>query len=139
MKTTLAHYPEVLITTILMVICVIYFIKLNPDNRGINIGLPDKNEDAKEFVEQRSFTKINLTGDEVSDKSKLKLARIKLREIRNSQFSKEGVYFVFSEKSQYWAFVEVLDILETEKTESFGIYGNEIWSGNDNIPELKFE
>lgn len=45
---------------------------------------------------------------------------------------------MFTEKSQYWALVSVLDILETEKTEIWGLYGNEIWSGNDNLPEVKF-
>lgn len=126
----------------MLLLSALYIVQTKKSYGGIQLVLPFKNEDPCiliNYVESRKFTLVELTGNEISDKSKLKFARLKLREIYNSPTSTEGVHFVFSEKSQYWTFIEVLDILKTEKTEIFGLYGNEIWSGNDNIQKLKFK
>ena len=141
MKKQVIYLAGVFPIAIILLLLTLYFVKIKDLTGCIKIGLPYRDENPiyhQQYIASRKFITIKLTGNEIADKSKLKFARLKLREIRNSQSLKKGVHFIFSEKSQYWAFIEVLDILETEKTEIWGLYNNDIWSGNDNLPEIKF-
>ncbi|MFC0516798.1 hypothetical protein ACFFGT_21505 [Mucilaginibacter angelicae] len=79
------------------------------------------------FPPERSYINVNLTGNTGSDKSLLDFARLEIRGMLKAKNTTLGVRFHFGNKSQYWTFVNALDICYTEKALSWIAYQDNIY------------
>ena len=79
------------------------------------------------FPPLRNYTDIALTGDNIEDRSSLKFAQVKIREILSKNDTMNGVYFKFAVNSQFWTFIKTLDILKMEGARTFMPIDNNIW------------
>jgi hypothetical protein len=91
------------------------------------------------FLNSKKFTVVNLTGSLYSDKAKLKIAQKKIKELILSKDSINGIKYHFEKKSEYWAFIKVLDILESEKATFYLPYKNDIWFANTRESKKKIK
>ena len=82
------------------------------------------------FLNSKKYTVVNLTGDNNSDKEKLNIAEKNVRKLILSNDTISGIKFHFGEKSEYWTFIRVLDILSIEKAKFYVPYKNDIWFTN---------
>ena len=93
----------------------------------------------KTFLNTRKFTTVNLTGNNALDKIKIEKAEIDIRKLVNSKDSVSGIKFHFGKKSEYWAFVNVINIIKSEQKsypEIYFFYKNDIWVTNPKIQKL---
>ena len=96
------------------------------DGKEENIGT----KGITKFLNLKKYTIINLTGDNNSDKTKLNIAEKNVRKLILTNDTNCGIKFHFGEKSEYWTFVRVLDILAIEKAKFYVPYKNDIWFTN---------
>jgi adenine specific DNA methylase Mod len=94
-------------------------------------------EGIREFLNSKKYKIVNLTGDNNSNKIKLDNAADKIKRMIVSKDSINGIKFHFSQKSQYWTYVRVLDILAIEKAKFYIPYKNDIWFTNPREPKPK--
>jgi hypothetical protein len=79
------------------------------------------------FPPKRNYLDINLTGDNQNDKIKLDFAQIRVREILLQNDTANGLRFKFGNSSQYWTFVNAIDILRFEKAKTYMPLDNDLW------------
>lgn len=130
------YYSAGLISVILLpVFCIIYLISIDAFTQygSLSLGLWDGKSYKKEFTQIKNtkiFKIINLTGNTDSDKEKLMKAQKDIRNIISTKDSINGIKFHFGNKSEYWSYIKVLDILQIEKAKAYLPYKNDIWFFN---------
>lgn len=82
------------------------------------------------FLNSKKYTIVNLTGDNNSDNRKLNIAEKNVRKLILSNDTISGIKFHFGNKSKYWTYIRVLDILAIEKAKFYVPYKNDIWFTN---------
>lgn len=82
------------------------------------------------FLNTKKFKTVALTGNNFSDSIKLEEAQNDIKELVKSKDSVAGIKFHFGQKSKYWAFIRVLDILYVEQCYTFFVYKDDIWATN---------
>jgi len=133
------YYSAGLISIVLLpILCLINIKNSNPFGNSNSIGFQSmggqentelfKNYTA--FLNTKKFTTIALTGNNISDSIKLEEAHSDIKELVKSKDSVAGIKFHFGQKSKYWAFVRVLDILYVEQCYTFFVYKDDIWATN---------
>jgi hypothetical protein len=139
------YYSAGLISIIMLpILCVIY---LKNNDAFVNYGSiklefwngKDFEPEITKFLNSKKFTVVTLTGNINSDKIKLNDAEQKIKRLIISKDSINGIKFHFEKKSEYWAFVKVLDILESEKARFYVPYKNDIWFTNPRQPKKKIK
>lgn len=133
------YYSSGLISIILLpILCILYLKSINAfthygvmnfqmwDGKEENIGT----KGITKFLNSKKYTIVNLTGDNNSDKIKLNIAEKNVKKFILSNGTISGIKFHFGEKSEYWTFIRVLDILAIEKAEFYVPYKNDIWFTN---------
>ena len=128
----------------LPILCVIY---LKNNDAFVNYGSieletwngKDFEPEITKFLNSKKFTVVTLTGNINSDKTKLNEAEQKIKRLIISKDSINGIKFHFEKKSEYWTFVKVLDILESEKARFYVPYKNDIWFTNPRQPKKKIK
>lgn len=70
------------------------------------------------FPPDRSYIDVNLNGNPASDRALLDFARMEIRTMLKTRNTMLGIRFHFGNKSQYWTYVNALDICYTEKVQS---------------------
>lgn len=136
------YYSAGLISIVLLpILCISYLIKNDAfvhygtlnlqiwDGKEENIGT----KGTTQYLNSKKYTVFNLTGNAVSDEAKLKIAQKEVRRIITSKDSIKGIKFHFEEKSEYWAFIRVLDILAIEKARFYVPYKDDIWFANEKL------
>lgn len=98
------------------------------DGKEENIGT----KGITEILNSKKYKIVNLTGDNNSDNTKLNIAEKNVRKLILSKDTISGIKFHFGEKSEYWTFIRVLDILTVEKAMFYVPYKNDIWFTNPN-------
>ena len=135
------YYSAGLINVILLpVFCIIYFISIDAFTQygSLSLWLWDGKSYKKEFTQIKNtkiFKIINLTGNTDSDKEKLMKAQKDIRNIISTKDSINGIKFHFGNKSEYWSYIKVLDILQIEKAKAYLPYKNDIWFFNPLEPK----
>ena len=122
----------------LPILCILYLKNIDAfTNYGsMDIQIWDGKEDnigtkgITKFLNSKKYTVVNLTGDNNSDKEKLNIAEKNVRKLILSNDTISGIKFHFGEKSEYWTFIRVLDILSIEKAKFYVPYKNDIWFTN---------
>nr|WP_315197295.1 hypothetical protein [uncultured Flavobacterium sp.] len=71
------------------------------------------------FLNTKKFTTVTLTGNNDSDRIKLKEAQKNIEKLVSSKDSINGIKFHFEPKSQYWSYVEALEIIQIEARNSY--------------------
>jgi hypothetical protein len=133
------YYSAGLISIILLpIICILHLKSIDAfthygvmnfqmwDGKEENIGT----KGISEFLNSKKYTIVNLTGNNNSDKTKLNIAEKNVRKLILSNDSVSGIKFHFGEKSEYWTFIRVLDILANEKAKFYVPYKDDIWFTN---------
>ncbi|PXY43929.1 hypothetical protein DMB68_15905 [Flavobacterium hydrophilum] len=82
------------------------------------------------FLNTKKFTTVSLTGNNNLDSIKLKEAQKNIKELVKSKDSVAGIKFHFGQKSKYWAYIRVLDILYVQQCYTFFVYKDDIWVTN---------
>jgi hypothetical protein len=133
------YYSAGLISIILLpIICILHLKSIDAfTHYGVmNIYIWDGKEEnigtkgITKFLNSKKYTIVDLTGDNNSDKTKLNIAEKNVRKLILTNDTISGIKFHFGEKSQYWAFIRVLDILAIEKAKFYVPYKNDIWFTN---------
>jgi uncharacterized protein YktA (UPF0223 family) len=129
---TLRFFPEMIVLFVLLGLCVHLLYHTNEYRGGIGFALESKDTEQQftDFLERRVFTEFVITGQKEHDHKELLRARLKVREIVKSKSQNKGVSFRFSDKAQYWAFIEVLNILQIEQAEVYGLRNDVLFMGN---------
>lgn len=81
----------------------------------------------KPFPPKRNYLKINLTGENRNDKTKLDFSQIHIRELIAKNDSLNGIQFHFADSSKYWTFIRAMDILEIEKAKNYVTFENDLF------------
>ena len=128
----------------LPILCVIYLKNNDAFTNYGSIKLytwngKDFEPEITQFLNSKKFTVDNLTGNTNSDKVKLNDAEQKIKKLIISKDSINGIKFHFEKKSEYWTFVKVLDILESEKAKFYVPYKNDIWFTNPRQPKKEIK
>lgn len=84
---------------------------------------------------KRNYVDIIFDGDNTDNRIKLNFAQVRIREIIAENDSINGVRFHFTNSSEWWTFVESLNILHKEQAERFVPLDDDIWFFN--IPANK--
>lgn len=79
------------------------------------------------YLNTKNFTTVTLTGNNDSDKIKLKEAQKNIKKLVNSKDSVNGIKFHFGQKSQYWTYVKALEIIKIEQGYSYFCYKDDIF------------
>lgn len=79
------------------------------------------------FLPNRNFIEINLTGENETNKIKLGFAQLRIGEITFQNDTVNGLHFKFNDSSKYWAYVKAIDILTTEKAKRYLAINDDIW------------
>ncbi|UOK42154.1 MULTISPECIES: hypothetical protein [Flavobacterium] len=87
------------------------------------------------FLNSKKFTKVTLTGDYDSDKIKLINSKKEIQRLISTKDSINGIQFHFDEKSKYWSYVKVVEILQDENAQFYVPYKNDIWFTNPKLPK----
>lgn len=132
-------YSAGAISILLLPILCIFYLKSNGafirygsidlhvwDGKELDIGT----KGISDFLKTKKYITITLTGDEKTDKTKLRFAEQKVETIIRTKDSVLGVKFHFEKKSQYWAYIKVLDILSVNKAPFYVPYKDDIWFTN---------
>ncbi|MFB9080002.1 hypothetical protein ACFFLS_08925 [Flavobacterium procerum] len=133
------YYSAGLISILLLpVLCILYLENIDAFTHYGSIDLyvwngKDFKEETTKFLNSKKFTIVNLTGDSVSDKAKLKIAQKNVRQIISTKDSIKGIKFHFDNKAQYWSYISVLDIFQIEKAQVYLPYKNDIYFANPKI------
>lgn len=85
------------------------------------------------------FKEIILTGNDSQDMKSIRLSIPFIKRVRLAQDSLKGVRYHFDDKARYWAFVKVLDTLQTEGANVYPKADGDIWVFNIGIPYIKVE
>ncbi|MEA9412692.1 hypothetical protein [Flavobacterium sp. PL02] len=127
------YYSAGLISIMLLpILCILYLKKNDAFTSYNSIKLePWNEENYKEeivpIINSKKFTAVNLTGNSTSDKAKLNAAEKRIKELIATKDSINGIKFHFEDKSEYWSFIKVLEILETQNAKFYVPYKNDIW------------
>ena len=78
----------------------------------------------------RSYSYINLTGNDEDDNVRLDNAQLQIRNLIKSQDTTSGVCFIFNTTSKYGALVKALDICRIENAYAYVSYDNAIYVTN---------
>ena len=133
------YYSAGLISIILLpVLCLMNIKNSNPFRNSNSIGFHSMGgQESTElfknyttFLNTKKFTTIALTGNNISDSIKLEEAQKNIKELVKLKDSVAGIKFHFGQKSKYWAFIRVLDILYVEQCYTFFVYKDDIWATN---------
>jgi hypothetical protein len=130
------YYSAGLISILMLpVLCIIYLNNINAFTHygGIDLFLwngKDSKEETTKFLNSKTFTVVNLTGNLESDISKLRIAQKNVKKIISTKDSIKGIKFHFEKKAEYWSYIRVLDILQIEKAKTYLPYKNDIWFAN---------
>ena len=142
------YYSAGLISIILLpIFCLIYLKSIDAfTNYGsIELYTWDGKEDSiltkglSEFLNSKKYTIVTLTGNINSDEAKLNIAQKNIQNLISSKDTINGIRFHFNQKSQYWAFIKVLDILQVENAKFYVPYKNDIWFANPREPKKKIK
>ena len=138
------YYSAGLISIILLPILCIMYLKNNNafkqygsidlqvwDGKENNIGT----KGIRTFLNSKKYFIVDLTGENKSDQIKLNNAENTIKKLMISKDSLNGVKFHFGEKSEYWTFIRVLEILSIQKAKFYVPYKNDIWFANPRIPK----
>lgn len=143
------YYSAGLISIILLPVLCLINIKNNDAFKNRNSmdfrnwdGLEDteffKNNIA--FLNTKKFTTVSLTGNNNLDSIKLKKAQKSIEALVESKDSVNGIKFHFEQKSQYWTYIRVLDIINIEQGGNYFSYKNDILFINPKPPKrVKFD
>jgi hypothetical protein len=133
---TKIYYSAGLISIILLPIFCIIYLKNNDafTNYG-SIELQtwngkDFEPEVTKFLNSKKFSIVTLTGNLKSYEAKLNIAEKQIKKLILSKDSINGIKFHFEAKSEYWAFVKVLDILQIENAKMYLSYKNDLWFAN---------
>ncbi|HHT9079622.1 TPA: hypothetical protein ACT5CJ_002412 [Flavobacterium psychrophilum] len=138
------YYSAGLISIILLPLLCILNLKNNDafiQYGSIDLYTWDGKEDSiltkgiSEYLNSKKYTTVTLTGKTNSDEIKLNIAQKNIRKLILSKDSINGIRFHFNKKSEYWAFVKVLDILQVEKAKFYVPYKDDIWFANPRNPK----
>jgi len=91
-------------------------------------------------IPHRSYSNINLTGNDKVDNVQLDNAQLQIRNFIKSQDTTSGVCFIFNSTSKYGALVKALDICRIENANAYVSYNNYIYVTNitrDVIDEIR--
>jgi hypothetical protein len=130
------YYSAGLISILMLpVLCIIYLNNINAFTHygGIDLFLwngKDSKEETTKFLNSKTFTVVNLTGNLESDISKLRIAQKNVKKIISTKDSIKGIKFHFEKKAEYWSYIRVLDIFQIEKAKTYLAYKNDIWFAN---------
>ena len=139
------YYSAGLISIILLpIICILHLKSIDAFTHYgvINFQMWDGKEEnigtkgISEFLNSKKYTIVTLTGNNNSDKTKLDIAEKNVRKLILSNDSVSGIKFHFGEKSEYWTFIRVLDILANEKAKFYVPYKDDIWFTNPKIRKI---
>jgi hypothetical protein len=103
------YYSPGLISIIMLpVLCIIYLNNINALTHYGAIDLflwngKDFKEETTKFLNSKTFTVVNITGNLESDISKLKIAQKNVKKIISTKDSIKGIKFHFEKKAQYWS------------------------------------
>lgn len=137
-----AFYSAGAISIILLPILCFFYLKSNnafTSYRSIDLQVWDGKESdvgtkgIRSLLKTKKFITIRLTGDEKTDIAKLRFAQQKVESIIRTKDSVLGIKFHFEKKSQYWAYIKVLDILSVNKAPFYVPYKDDIWFTNPRI------
>lgn len=140
------YYSAGLISIILLpIFCLIYLKSIDAFTQygSIDLYTWDGKEDSiitkglSKFLNSKKYTIVTLTGNINSDETKLNIAQKNIQKLISSKDTINGIRFHFDQKSQYWAFVKVLDILQVENAKFYVPYKNDIWFTNPREPKKK--
>jgi hypothetical protein len=140
------YYSSGLISIILLpIFCLIYLKSIDAFTQygSIDLYTWDGKEDSiitkglSKFLNSKKYTIVTLTGNINSDETKLNIAQKNIQKLISSKDTINGIRFHFDQKSQYWAFVKVLDILQVENAKFYVPYKNDIWFANPREPKKK--
>jgi hypothetical protein len=140
------YYSAGLISIILLpIFCLIYLKSIDAFTQygSIDLYTWDGKEDSiitkglSKFLNSKKYTIVTLTGNINSDETKLNIAQKNIQKLISSKDTINGIRFHFDQKSQYWAFVKVLDILQVENAKFYVPYKNDIWFANPREPKKK--
>ena len=140
------YYSAGLISIILLpIFCLIYLKSIDAFTQygSIDLYTWDGKEDSiitkglSKFLNSKKYTIVTLTGNINSDERKLNIAQKNIQKLISSKDTINGIRFHFDQKSQYWAFVKVLDILQVENAKFYVPYKNDIWFANPREPKKK--
>lgn len=139
------YYSTGLISIILLPILCILYLKNNDAITHYGVisfqtwdgkeNPSNGNKGITQFLNSRKFTTVMVTGDNDADKAKLDRVQKSIRGLVLSKDTINGIKFHFGQKSEYWTYVRVLDILAIEKAKVYIPYKNVIWVVNPRIPK----
>jgi hypothetical protein len=133
------YYSAGLISIILLpILCILHLKSIDAftDYRSIDLQIWDGKEDnirpngVAKYLNSKKYTIVNLNGNNSSDKTKLYKAKKLVHKLILSKDSINGLKFHFGEKSEYWTFISVLNILIEENAEFYVPYKSDIWFAN---------
>lgn len=143
------YYSAGLISIILLPVLCLINIKNNDafKNRySINFQNWDGQENSEffknniAFLKTKKFTTVIITGNNNSDSIKLQEAQKNIKALVKSKDSVGGIKFHFGQKSQYWTYIRVLDIINIEQGGHYFSYKNDILFTNPKPPKpVKFD
>ena len=79
---------------------------------------------------KRNYLDIKLNGCAVEDKIKLDFLRLQIREIKETNDTKNGVHLVFVDSVKYGTYVAAINMLKKEEVAKFALYNNNMWYFN---------
>lgn len=133
------YYSGGLISIILLpVFCILYLKSIDAFSTYGSIQLwiwdgKESKEAISKFLNSKTFTVVNLTGDLDSDITKLESAQKEIEQIISTKDSIKGIKFHFEKKAEYWAYVKVLDILRIANASNYLPYKNDIYFANPKV------
>ncbi|WP_123921929.1 hypothetical protein [Flavobacterium sp. LM4] len=143
------YYSAGLISIILLpILCLIHIKNSKPFRNSYSMSF--QNWDGQEnseffknniaFLNTKKFTTVALTGNTISDSIKLEEAQKNIQVLVKSKDSVSGIKFHFGQKSQYWTYIRVLDIINIEQGGNYFSYKNDILFTNPKPPKpVKFD
>jgi hypothetical protein len=92
---------------------------------------PDAKDDHRmQSPQRRSYTPINLTGNEADDSTKIHFARHHVLSMIATYDTLTGVHIHFHDKSKYESFIRILEVCDGKDTLRYSAYENDFWIFN---------
>lgn len=87
-------------------------------------------------LENKKYTHIRMGEDKTNNAIRLNFAQLEIRDLFGRSDSVHGINFHFEDQTPYETFVRVIEMLTTEKIQTYYGNGSDIWVFNYTVPPL---
>ena len=120
-------------------LCIVYFYKIDSfiEYRCIDLTLPDDGDFLEYKVPSlRIYKEFDFNGSKLDEKRSLIKLQFFLRKLVKKSDTINGAKVHLGSKTHYDVFIKVIDIIETEKVPTWGLFKNDFYIlGSNNKPK----